>query len=201
MKIQLTLSRKNLLYPLIVAIGVVVTLALLSPFNTMAQTPTPPPYCPTPPAPECPCVVGEVAAFAGDTAPACYLLANGAAVDRTTYSELFSVIGTTYGSGDGSTTFNMPNLKGRMSVGFDAGQTEFNTLGETGGEKAHTLTVSEMPPHSHNFYFDNSQSGHTGARKTSYANTTMSTSSVGGGQAHNNMPPYFTLNYIICVGQ
>lgn len=92
---------------------------------------------------------GSVTAFAGSSAPTGWLLCDGSAVSRTTYSTLFSTIGTTYGSGDGSTTFNIPNLKGRMPVGFDSTQTEFDALAETGGAKTHTLTSAEMPSHTH----------------------------------------------------
>jgi microcystin-dependent protein len=62
---------------------------------------------------------------------------------------LFAVIGTTYGAGDGSTTFTLPNMKGRVPVGYDSTQAEFDGLGETGGEKTHLLIVSEMPSHTH----------------------------------------------------
>lgn len=92
---------------------------------------------------------GAITAYAGTTAPAGWLLCDGAAVSRTTYATLFGVIGTTFGVGDNVTTFNVPNLKGRVIVGRDAGQTEFDVLGETGGAKAHTLTQSEMPSHTH----------------------------------------------------
>jgi microcystin-dependent protein len=71
-----------------------------------------------------------------------WLLCDGSNVSRTTYAGLFTAIGTTYGSGDGTTTFAVPNLKGRIPVGLDAAQTEFDTLGETGGAKAHTHTNS-----------------------------------------------------------
>ena len=92
---------------------------------------------------------GTVAAFAGSAAPSGWLLCDGSAVSRTTYAALFAVIGTTYGAGDGSTTFNLPNLKGRVPVGRDAAQSEFDVLGETGGAKTHTLAAGEMPVHSH----------------------------------------------------
>jgi microcystin-dependent protein len=78
--------------------------------------------------------------FAGSTAPTGWLLCDGTAVSRTTYSDLFAITSTTYGVGDGSTTFNLPNLKGRVPVGLDTSQTEFDVLGETGGAKTHTLT-------------------------------------------------------------
>jgi microcystin-dependent protein len=92
---------------------------------------------------------GTVSQTARATAPTGYLLCDGSAVSRTTYSSLFDAIGTAYGAGDNSTTFNIPNLKGRVPVGFDSSQTEFDTLGETGGAKTHTLTVLEMPSHTH----------------------------------------------------
>lgn len=76
-------------------------------------------------------------------------MADGTAVSRITYSVLFSLIGSIYGNGDGSTTFNLPNFKGRVPVGLDAGQTEFDTMGETGGAKTHTLTEAQIPAHSH----------------------------------------------------
>ena len=94
--------------------------------------------------------VGGVTQYAGDTSPSVnYAICDGAAVSRTTYATLFSRIGTTYGAGDSSTTFNLPNLKGRVAVGLDSTQTEFDTLAETGGAKTHTLTSSEMPSHTH----------------------------------------------------
>lgn len=85
---------------------------------------------------------GSVHAYAGATAPSGYLFCDGSAVSRTTYASLFSVIGVFYGVGDGSTTFNVPNLKGSVIVGVDAGQTEFTPLGRTGGAKTHTHPLS-----------------------------------------------------------
>lgn len=92
---------------------------------------------------------GTINQTARATAPSGYLLCDGSAVSRTTYSALFDAIGTAYGSGDGSTTFNIPNLKGRVPVGYDPSQTEFDALGETGGAKTHTLSINEMPSHTH----------------------------------------------------
>ena len=79
--------------------------------------------------------IGGILPYPSSTAPTNWLICDGRAVSRSDYSELFAVIGTTYGSGDGSTTFNLPNLKGRVPVGKDSSQTEFDTIGETGGSK------------------------------------------------------------------
>ena len=99
---------------------------------------------------------GAVLSFAGASAPAGYLLCDGSAVSRTTYAALYAALGgasSPYGQGNGSTTFNVPNLKGRAVVGRDAAQTEFDTLGETGGAKTHTHTMGththSIPSHSH----------------------------------------------------
>lgn len=89
---------------------------------------------------------GLIAPYGGSTAPDGWLLCDGAAVSRTTYAELFAIIASAYGNGDGSTTFNLPNLKGRAPVGLDAAQTEFDVLGETGGAKlqaAHTHALTQ----------------------------------------------------------
>ena len=94
-------------------------------------------------------MTGEMKIWPTATAPSGWALCQGQALNRTTYAELFDLIGTTFGSGDGSTTFNLPNLKGRAIVGQDSAQSEFNTMGETGGTKTHTLTTAEMPSHTH----------------------------------------------------
>ncbi|MBE5820449.1 MAG: hypothetical protein E7310_06545 [Clostridiales bacterium] len=101
--------------------------------------------------------VGSVFQFASDNVPNKFLLCNGQAVSRTTYSQLFAVIGTTYGAGDGSSTFNVPNLKTRVPVGKDSSNTSFSSLGKTGGSATHTLSTNEMPSHTHTF----TGSGHT----------------------------------------
>lgn len=106
------------------------------------------------------------------TAPAVippgWLLCDGSAVSRTQYAALFAAIGTTYGVGDGNATFNLPNLKGKVIVGQDAAQTEFDGLGESGGFKTHTLVAGEMPIHNHGITVD-ANNFNTDHRNTNHA--------------------------------
>ena len=90
-------------------------------------------------------IVGEVHLFGGSVAPAGFLICDGSAVSRTTYSELFSVIGTTFGAGDGSTTFNIPDISGRVIIGTSLDY----SIGDVGGEETHVLSTQELPQHSH----------------------------------------------------
>lgn len=92
---------------------------------------------------------GAVTAFAGVAAPEGWLLCDGSAVDRVEYAALFAVIGETYGAGDGSTTFLLPDLRGRVPAGLGAGA--FDVLGEKLGAEEVALTVAELPAHAHAF--------------------------------------------------
>lgn len=101
--------------------------------------------------------IGAIQAYGGSTAPYGWLICDGSAVSRTTYSALFSVIGTTYGTGNGSTTFNLPDLKGRTLVGVgNSGATgaTSHTLGQKAGEETHALNQTELPSHSHTVMLD-----------------------------------------------
>lgn len=165
-------------------------------------------------------LIGESKEWNSNTIPAGYLLEDGTAVSRTTYADLFSVIGTTFGSGDGSTTFNIPNSKTRISVGRDSSDTSFDVLGETGGEKTHLNLYYEagfpgLADHTHgirNF-------GTTGTTSSSIQHTRSDAAAMGsatshyessyasfgmGGygaqnasSAHNNLQPYIVKNKII----
>jgi microcystin-dependent protein len=92
---------------------------------------------------------GSMTMFAGSTSSIGWLVCDGSAVDRTTYADLYSVIGTTYGAGNGSTTFNLPDMRGKGAIGYKSNETAFNAIGKTGVEKTHTLTTVEMPSHTH----------------------------------------------------
>jgi microcystin-dependent protein len=92
---------------------------------------------------------GVINPYAGSSAPNGYLLCDGSAVSRTMYSGLFFTIGTAYGVGDGSTTFNLPNLQGRIPVGNLGAGAYFNGLGTQGGLTDVTLSVNQIPAHNH----------------------------------------------------
>jgi microcystin-dependent protein len=145
---------------------------------------------------------GAVLPYAGSVAPEGYFIADGSEVSRTVYLPLFNVIGITYGAGDTTTTYNLPDLRIRVPVGYKSTETEFNALGKTGGAKTHTLSVGELPSHAHAVPF--TLDGHDAAGTGSDPNVrpvnptgSATTSSVGSGDAHNNLQPYITLNYII----
>jgi microcystin-dependent protein len=140
------------------------------------------------------------------------LFCDGSAQSRTTYAALFAVVGTTYGTGDGSTTFNLPDLRGRVVAGVDnMGGTAANrltsggsgiagtTLGAAGGAETFTITTTQMPSHNHSLSGTNDVSG--GTRLTFYSSTagggSSSTANAGGGGASNVTQPTIVLNYMI----
>jgi microcystin-dependent protein len=92
--------------------------------------------------------VGSIHQFAGSQAPQGYLLCEGQAISRTDFARLFSVLATTYGVGNGTTTFNIPDLRSRVAVGRAASGT-FATIAATGGAETHALDVTQIPSHTH----------------------------------------------------
>lgn len=141
-------------------------------------------------------MVGEIALYGGSSAPGGWLICNGSAVSRTTYSALFAAIGTAFGAGNGSTTFNLPNLQNAFPIGKSATR----ALGSTGGEASHTLTVAELPPHKHGLrYVANVFQAGTGRDGVQDVGTVTGsgTEYAGSGSPHNNIPPYQAVNYII----
>lgn len=160
---------------------------------------------------------GVVVPFAGSSAPAGWLLCYGQAVSRTAYAALFTVISTTFGAGDGSTTFNVPDLRGRVAAGVDnmggtaAGRVTSGgsgitgtTLSATGGAETVTLTAAHMPSHTHSV--PSGAAGATGNASAAFGcgpflssatDSAQTTGSAGSGGAHENMPPTIMLNYIV----
>jgi microcystin-dependent protein len=156
---------------------------------------------------------GLVSPFAGSTAPVGWLFCDGAAISRTTYAALFAVIASTYGAGDGTTTFNLPDLRGRVAAGRDdmggisanrltagsAAGLNGTVLGGAGGDQQHQLTVAQMPSHTHGLHAVNGAQGGTGANEPINTPGTdiKTTTSTGGDAAHNNVQPTLILNHII----
>lgn len=198
--------------------------------------------------------VGAVISYAGASAPAGWALCDGSALSRSTYAALFAALGIAHGAGDGSTTFNLPDLRGRfaLAAGQGAGGLSNRVLADKNGNtETHTLSSSEMPSHSHGAStsgaggHSHTYSGTTGgvgdhthaaygeagsawmgdtwqysdmagilgastlpagAHSHSYSGSTSSqtdhthpvtVNNQGGGTAHNNMPPFYVLTYII----
>ncbi len=107
--------------------------------------------------------IGAVLPFYGSHPPKNWLLCYGQEVSRTEYKALFDTIGTAAGSGNGSTTFNVPDLKGKVIYG--QGSTDTPVTGSTVGETSHTLTVNEMPSHGHDIVDSNNQNSNWRAGK------------------------------------
>ena len=151
--------------------------------------------------------IGSTKMYFGTTEPTGYKFVNGQALSRTEYAELFNLIGTTYGAGDESTTFNLPDMSGRVPVGLNVNKEWFNQLGKTGGSEEVTLTVEQMPNHNHIIGYDVRKNAETFTDSYSLGTTSggdikensIPTTYVGGGQAHTNLQPYITVNYIMKV--
>lgn len=151
--------------------------------------------------------LSELKIFSFNFAPKGWAQCNGQLLPINQNQALFSLLGTTYG-GNGQTTFGLPNLQGRVPMHTGSGLIQ----GQTGGEQAHTITMAEMPQHTHMALASSNApnvatpanafwASNTGfAPYSGTPNELMSAeavSSVGGNQPHNNMAPYLTLN--ICI--
>lgn len=170
-------------------------------------------------------MAGIIQMFAGATPPTGWLVCDGSAISRTTYATLFAAIGTTWGAGDGSTTFNIPDLRGRAPIGAGTGTNlTARTLGGKLGEETHALTAGEtgLRAHTHSFtqptvkvkyskavasgsatnHIDGSSSSSTAApMEVSGGAVGAVTGGEKSGSAHNNMQPSAVVNFIICTGK
>ena len=159
--------------------------------------------------------LGEIRMWAGSgaTAPAGFAFCNGQLLPIAQNQALFTLLGTTYG-GDGATTFGLPDLRGRVPVHVGGA----HSLGEAGGEQAHTVTINELPQHQHQLMANGTQGDSTIAtahvlavsqgliylnpNQVSPTLVTLDAGSVtnaGGSQAHNNMQPFLTVTFIIAL--
>lgn len=144
-----------------------------------------------------PLPTGAVVSFGVVSPPTGFLACDGSAVSRTTYAALFAVCGTVYGVGDGSTTFNLPNLQTKIVMGH-SGSGDYYYMGDTGGEATHQLTAAELPAHNHGITFASASSKYgTFAASSQEVGTSGSgtSGSTGGDSVHDNMPPYILLKW------
>ena len=158
---------------------------------------------------------GTIQMWPTASAPTGYLVCNGTAVSRTTYSALFAIVGTTFGVGDGSSTFNLPNYQDRMPIGVN---TIAASVGATGGSATTTLTVPNLPSHSHSItdpghYHavtfgsplgygttsgpDPGAAWNTGTRTNTATTGITATNNTGSGTAANTISPYLGIYFII----
>jgi microcystin-dependent protein len=163
--------------------------------------------------------VGEIRMWGGFRhAPAGWAFCDGSPVSRTDNDMLFMLIGTTYGSGDGVNTFNLPDLRGRVPIHMGTQGGETFPIGSKGGSETVTLTTDQIPSHTHvltatdskqitrpsTFAFPASVTptkdflyGPPGGSPATFVASTIG--NTGGGQAHNNIQPYVAINFIICL--
>lgn len=160
--------------------------------------------------------IGQIIMFGGNFAPRGWAFCDGQLLSIASNSALFSILGTTYG-GDGRTTFGLPDLRGRVAIhqGNGPGLSNY-TLGERGGAEYVTLNATQIPSHTHPVQQPcstekglttrpegNVPAVTTGANFAESSNALMaagqSANNTGGNQAHNNVQPYNTVNYIIAL--
>ncbi|MEM6328071.1 MAG: tail fiber protein [Bacteroidota bacterium] len=157
--------------------------------------------------------IGAIVMFGGNFAPRGWAFCHGQLVPILANPVLFSILGTIYG-GDGRTTFALPDLRGRVPIqqGNGPGLSDYR-LGATGGQEQVTLTAAEVPPHTHDLSNQAdlvprtgfSQVGNDGptyivaSHSSGNGAFTESTTSAGGGQSHENRPPFLAINFIIAL--
>lgn len=127
--------------------------------------------------------LGTVLAWAGSSAalPSKYLICDGSAISRTTYASLFAQVGTAFGPGNNSSTFNLPDLRDKFVMGSSTG----NALGATGGENSHVLTANEMPTHNHATTISGAGAhGHLATSSNAGEHSHAATAGTAGGHSH-----------------
>lgn len=153
-----------------------------------------------------PLLVGMGMLWFDNSIPLGWLVCNGQAVSRETYSELYDLWGVQFGAGNGTTTFNLPNLDGRSPIGAGS----LVGFANTDGAATHTLTTAELPAHAHRMRVGNGASafqliGGGGSNPTVSNGVTTSTTPInsgdtGSGNAHNNLHPVLGVHFIVYTG-
>lgn len=170
--------------------------------------------------------LGTIVPFIGNYAPQDWAICDGSTLQIAQNAALYSLLGTTYG-GDGKTTFKLPDLRGRVSVGANSANTAY-VLGKTGGSETVALTTTQMPAHNHNINVNATQVPSTSHTAQPSGNTVIGTpqlpgrtpvnvaiydttpnskvqlnslaiSQTGSGVGHDNMQPFLVMNYLICI--
>ena len=150
--------------------------------------------------------IGAILPFSGDIIPNGWLLCDGSVIEQEDYPELFEVLAGNYGI-ISREEIRLPDLRGKVTIGKDSTDADFDTLGNTGGEKTHTLTVNEMPSHMHNIMtnanwnsldstYNHLARGSNGTDELKDG-TEFGARASGGSQPHNNLQPYIVTNFII----
>ena len=159
--------------------------------------------------------VGEIRIFAGNFAPAGWMFCDGSTLAISENQTLFQLIGTTYG-GDGQTTFNLPDLRGRLPIHQGTGSSGISyTLGEQGGVESVTLTTQQIPQHTHSLLATTAVGTETNPGGNVLANSQgpqpyiqedpdgslnpQALSAIGASQPHNNFQPYLCVDFIISL--
>lgn len=147
--------------------------------------------------------VGTISMIATQSAiPPKWVECNGDLLNRFTYASLFAVIGTTYGAGNGISTFQAPDFRGRTPIGRGDLSPDTRLLGQTIGASTHTLSVAELPSHTHTATVNNTlgTSSSFARGNAASAGGTATTNSNGSGNAHNNMQPSLVVAFMIYAG-
>lgn len=150
--------------------------------------------------------VGDILFWGGTeaNAPTGFAICDGTAISRTDFALLFDVIGTTFGVGDGSTTFDLPDLQ--TDNRFPRAATNDAAVGDTGGEGTHALLIAELAAHTHTTQLavddtpDQVNTGRINLISVPTGQDTTPSGSTGSGTAHENKPPFIDFHYIISTG-